>query len=78
LTLSQRTIEAHISHIMDKLAVSSRAQIAVWASDRLLEKPPGNDSRQKPSTRRKKNQGFTPMPERSARDRVWKVQALVC
>ncbi len=32
MTLSNRTVEAHISNILSKLGFTSRAQIAVWAS----------------------------------------------
>jgi predicted ATPase/DNA-binding CsgD family transcriptional regulator len=32
LVLSSRTVETHVSHILDKLDFNSRAQIAVWAS----------------------------------------------
>lgn len=31
LVLSERTIDTHVSHILRKLAVVSRAQIAAWA-----------------------------------------------
>ena len=33
LVLSERTVETHIRHVMDKLGVSSRVEIAVWAAD---------------------------------------------
>jgi DNA-binding NarL/FixJ family response regulator len=32
LVISARTVETHVQHIMDKLGVSSRAQIAAWAA----------------------------------------------
>ena len=32
LVISARTAETHVQHIMDKLGVSSRAQIAVWSA----------------------------------------------
>jgi DNA-binding NarL/FixJ family response regulator len=32
LVISARTVESHVQHIMDKLGVSARAQIAVWAA----------------------------------------------
>jgi predicted ATPase/class 3 adenylate cyclase/DNA-binding CsgD family transcriptional regulator len=32
LTISQRTVEAHVAHIMAKLGLESRLQIAAWAS----------------------------------------------
>lgn len=34
LVISQRTVEGHIEHIMNKLGFSSRVQIAGWISDR--------------------------------------------
>ncbi|HEX9067715.1 MAG TPA: AAA family ATPase [Ktedonobacterales bacterium] len=36
LTISERTAEAHVSHVLDKLGFSSRAQIAAWAVARGL------------------------------------------
>ena len=30
LSISERTVERHVSHILDKLGLSSRAQIAAW------------------------------------------------
>jgi non-specific serine/threonine protein kinase len=30
LFLSPRTVETHVQHLMDKLGVGSRAQIAAW------------------------------------------------
>jgi non-specific serine/threonine protein kinase len=32
LAIAQRTVETHIEHVMRKLTVTSRAQIAVWAA----------------------------------------------
>ena len=32
LIISARTVETHVQHIMDKLGVSARAQIAAWAA----------------------------------------------
>jgi predicted ATPase/DNA-binding CsgD family transcriptional regulator len=40
LVLSERTVQTHVSHILDKLDFASRAQIAAWAADRgLLDDP---------------------------------------
>ena len=40
LTLSTRTVEAHIGNILSKLDFSSRSQIAVWAVEKgLMSKP---------------------------------------
>jgi len=36
LVVTERTAAAHVEHILDKLGVASRAQIAVWASERGL------------------------------------------
>jgi non-specific serine/threonine protein kinase len=32
LIVSRRTVESHVSHILDKLGLATRAQIAVWAA----------------------------------------------
>ena len=32
LILSERTIDHHVAHILDKLGFNSRAQVAVWAA----------------------------------------------
>jgi len=37
LVLSERTAERHIANIMTKLGFNSRAQIAVWATERGLK-----------------------------------------
>jgi non-specific serine/threonine protein kinase len=42
LVITERTAGAHIEHILDKLSVGSRAQIAVWASERGLLAPRGD------------------------------------
>jgi DNA-binding NarL/FixJ family response regulator len=36
LTVTERAAAAHIEHILDRLGVRSRAQIAVWASEHGL------------------------------------------
>jgi len=39
LSIAERTAISHVEHIMNKLAVNSRAQIAVWAVHNGLESP---------------------------------------
>jgi DNA-binding NarL/FixJ family response regulator len=36
LRISERTVDTHVSHLLRKLQVASRAQIAVWA---VLHRP---------------------------------------
>jgi hypothetical protein len=36
LVLSQRTVEAHVTAVMSRLDLNSRAQVAVWATQRGL------------------------------------------
>jgi len=36
LVISERTAETHVTHVLTKLAVRSRAQVAVWAVERGL------------------------------------------
>jgi non-specific serine/threonine protein kinase len=38
LVVNYRTIEAHVSNILSKLGLTSRAQIAVWATEKGLRK----------------------------------------
>ena len=38
LVLSQRTVATHVSNVLLKLNVTSRAQIAAWASEKGLGK----------------------------------------
>jgi non-specific serine/threonine protein kinase len=41
LVVSRRTVESHVSHILGKLGLSTRAQVAVWATQHgLLRTPP--------------------------------------
>ena len=39
LVISARTVETHVQHIMDKLGVSTRAQIAAWSTPRPQASP---------------------------------------
>ena len=39
LVISARTVEKHVEHVMDKLGVSTRAQIAAWAATRPPASP---------------------------------------
>jgi DNA-binding NarL/FixJ family response regulator len=36
LVLSERTVEHHVTNILSKLGLSSRAQVAVWAMENGL------------------------------------------
>jgi len=37
LKMAGRTADAHVEHIRNKLGLRTRAQIAVWAHDQLVE-----------------------------------------
>ncbi|MEU6268012.1 response regulator transcription factor [Saccharopolyspora shandongensis] len=37
LAISQRTVDAHVEHIMVKLGFTSRAQIAAWITENLTK-----------------------------------------
>jgi DNA-binding NarL/FixJ family response regulator len=39
LVLGERTIETHVSNILGKLGLRSRAQIAAWAIEHRLQPP---------------------------------------
>ena len=41
LVVGERTVETHVSNILTKLALTSRAQIAAWAVERGLTSGPG-------------------------------------
>jgi DNA-binding NarL/FixJ family response regulator len=45
LVVGVRTVEAHITRILNKLGFSSRTQIAVWAVEQGLARAPGDDAR---------------------------------
>jgi DNA-binding NarL/FixJ family response regulator len=36
LVITQRTVAAHIEHILNKLAFASRTQVGVWAAEHRL------------------------------------------
>jgi non-specific serine/threonine protein kinase len=40
LTITKGTADSHVVHILDKLGFSSRAQVAVWAAEHGLHRPP--------------------------------------
>ena len=33
LVITERTVAAHVEHILDKLGLNSRTQIALWAAE---------------------------------------------
>ena len=39
LTISTRTAESHIEHLLGKLGLNSRAQIAAWVAHSLQDRP---------------------------------------
>ncbi|MFI5953908.1 ATP-binding protein [Cryptosporangium sp. NPDC051539] len=39
LAISPRTVDAHVTHILEKLAFGSRAQVAAWVAERLPRPP---------------------------------------
>jgi DNA-binding NarL/FixJ family response regulator len=42
LVLSERTVETHVQHILQKLDFQSRTQVAAWAVEVDLPRPPGS------------------------------------
>ena len=42
LVVTERTAETHVQNILNKLGFTSRAQIAAWATEHGLEKPPNS------------------------------------
>jgi non-specific serine/threonine protein kinase len=36
LMIGKRTVDTHVEHVMNKLSVRSRAQIAAWLSQQLV------------------------------------------
>jgi len=47
LLLSERTIDHHVAHILDKLGFNARAQVAAWATEGS-----GDDRREPSNVRR--------------------------
>ena len=45
LVISQRTVEAHVEHILDKLGFSSRTQVAAWVVEMSTSVTEGADRR---------------------------------
>jgi predicted ATPase/DNA-binding CsgD family transcriptional regulator len=45
MVISARTVEKHVQHIMDKLGVNTRAQIAAWAATRPQQSPASDHTR---------------------------------
>jgi DNA-binding CsgD family transcriptional regulator len=78
LVVTRKTAEAHISHILNKLGLSSRVQIATWGLRRGLEareanRPPGQDREASTgSLTYLHRDGRVPqLLDRSAQDRSW-------
>jgi hypothetical protein len=44
LVISERTADAHVQNILNKLGFNSRAQIAAWAAERGLRVDPGTEA----------------------------------
>jgi len=67
LVISARTAETHVRHIMDKLGVSTRAQIAAWSAARPPMSPrpgmPGRGSGADHGTRPGRSRGVQPAGE---------------
>jgi non-specific serine/threonine protein kinase len=40
LVISPRTAGVHVTHILEKLGLHTRAQVAVWAATHGLHQPP--------------------------------------
>ena len=49
LLISRRTAETHIQHILNKLGVNKRAQIAVWTVEAERETPPAAPPPEQPA-----------------------------
>jgi non-specific serine/threonine protein kinase len=45
LVISERTVEAHVTHVLAKLSLHSRAQVAAWAVEHRLARAPAPDLR---------------------------------
>ena len=44
LHLSERTVEVHVSHILDKLGLENRTHVAAWAAKHGFSEPPAAPS----------------------------------
>lgn len=40
LVISQRTVEGHVEHVLDKMGVKSRTQVAIWFANHGADDPP--------------------------------------
>jgi predicted ATPase/DNA-binding CsgD family transcriptional regulator len=43
LVIAERTVEGHITHVLDKLGFNSRTQIATWVTEQDDERDPGGE-----------------------------------
>ncbi len=48
LVLSEKTVETHVSHILAKLQLTSRAQVAMWSRDQGVIAPPAAEDQGSP------------------------------
>lgn len=62
LFIAERTVDGHLEHVREKLAVNTRAQIEAWAVQRGLASGPAPDYGRRPN--KAKARAATPSPSR--------------